>query len=199
MNVGHLLREADPLRNETVPSKARAEVREILAGYVASARHPTPERHVVSRRRLMILAALAVAVTGTALWSRTSLQAAVRLEIRLAEDHPTPGLTPAYVTTSAKTVYLYGDAVVTNDDIQSGSVVASDVPGSFGVHVEFTPDGAQKMLQATGANIGHLMAILIDGEVVMAPIIRSPVTTIGLISGTYSYSEAQRIVEGIRR
>jgi preprotein translocase subunit SecD len=199
MNVGHLLREADPLRDETVPAEARAELRQILAKYAASETHPERQRHVLGRRRLMALAALAVVITGAALWSRTSLQAAVRFEIRLAEDHPVPGVTPAYVTASGNTVYVYGDAVVTNDDIQSGTVVASDVPGSFGVHVEFTPDGAQKMLQATGANIGHLMAILIDGEVVMAPIIRSPVATVGLISGTYSYSEARRIVEGIRR
>jgi preprotein translocase subunit SecD len=199
MNLGHLLREADPLRDETVPAEARAELRQILAKYVASTAHPERERHILSRRRLMALAALAVVIIGSALWSRTSLQAAVRFEIRLAEDHPLPGVAPAYVTASGNTVYVYGDAVVTNDDIQSGTVVAGDVPGSFGVQVEFTPLGAQKMLQATGANVGHLMAILIDGEVVMAPIIRSPVTTIGLISGTYSYSEARHIVEGIRR
>jgi SecD/SecF fusion protein len=99
---------------------------------------------------------------------------------------------------TGRTVFVEDEAVVTNEDIQRTAVVPGGAPDTFGVQVEFTAEGARKMLNATGGNPGGLMAILIDGEVVSAPAIRTPVSSVGLISGTYSYAEAERIAEGIR-
>ena len=41
---------------------------------------------------------------------------------------------------------------------------------------EFTAEGARKMREATASHVGRPMAILIDGEVVMAPTLRDPIS-----------------------
>jgi len=53
------------------------------------------------------------------------------------------------------------------------------------------------MRQATANHIGKPVAVLIDGEVVTAPVLRGPISTLGLISGDYTRAEANRIVSGI--
>ena len=53
------------------------------------------------------------------------------------------------------------------------------------------------MRRATANHLGKPLAVLIDGEVVMAPTLRSPVSDSALISGDFSQAEAERIVNGI--
>jgi preprotein translocase subunit SecD len=53
------------------------------------------------------------------------------------------------------------------------------------------------MRQATANHIGRPLAILIDGEVITAPVVRGPISTSALISGDYTRAEADRIVNGI--
>ena len=54
------------------------------------------------------------------------------------------------------------------------------------------------MRRATTNHLGKPVAILIDGEVVMAPVLRAPIKAEAvMISGDYAKADAQRIVEGI--
>jgi preprotein translocase subunit SecD len=57
--------------------------------------------------------------------------------------------------------------------------------------------GARKMRDATASHVGRPIAILIDGNVVMAPTLRDPISADALITGDYSRAEAERIVNGI--
>jgi preprotein translocase subunit SecD len=41
------------------------------------------------------------------------------------------------------------------------------------------------------------MAVLIDGAVVMAPVVRSPITDSAVITGNFTQAEAERIADGI--
>jgi len=54
------------------------------------------------------------------------------------------------------------------------------------------------MRRATATHIGKPMAVLIDGDVVAAPIVKSPFGQSAVISGDYTRSEAERIARGIR-
>jgi preprotein translocase subunit SecD len=54
------------------------------------------------------------------------------------------------------------------------------------------------MREATADHNGRPLAILIDGTVVAAPVVRGPISTSAVITGRYSDAEAERIVEGIR-
>jgi preprotein translocase subunit SecD len=144
---------------------------------------------------------IGVVAVGSQLWLRggTTLRAAaIRFEVRLAEDHPAAGLREARIAGSDRVVYLHQEVVVTNEDIAQSSVVQGDRPSRFGVGVQFTTAGTQKMRQATASHVGRPVAILIDGEVVTAPVLKDPITgTSAMISGDYTQAEAERIVNGI--
>ena len=150
----------------------------------------------------VIAAVIIVGVLGVVfqqVWSQNgaTLAAAVRFEIRLAEDQPAPGLRETRVGESEQVVYLHTATVVTNDDVERSRVVPGDRPEDYGVVVELNAAGAQKMREATAGHIGRPMAVLVDGVVVVAPVVRTVVSASAVISGQYTRAEAERIVNGI--
>jgi preprotein translocase subunit SecD len=86
--------------------------------------------------------------------------------------------------------------VLNNDDIAQ-SWVSQDGPDRFSVSVQFLQSAAERMRQATTAHLGPPMAILLDGKVVMTPVVRSPITDSAMITGTVTRAEAERIADGI--
>ena len=76
-------------------------------------------------------------------------------------------------------------------------VVQGDGSSGFGVAVQFNVAGAQKMRQATAGHVGRPMAILVDGVVVVAPVVRSVIGASAVINGEYTEAEAEKIVNGI--
>jgi preprotein translocase subunit SecD len=96
-------------------------------------------------------------------------------------------------------IYFHQEIIVTNGDIAQSSVVQGDGPSRFGGGVQFNAAGAQKMRQATASHVGRPVAILIDGDVVMAPVLRAPISASAVIRGDYTQAEAERIVSGIGR
>ena len=155
---------------------------------------------------IAVLVAVALMISGAVLGSELQLpsqaagalqEANVRFEVRRAEDQPTPGLREAVVAGSERVIYLYEEAVVTNDDIEESRVVPGNSPSVYGVEVEFNEAGAESMREATAIHIGKPMAILLDGVVVVAPVVMTVVGTAALISESYTQAEAERIVDGI--
>ena len=67
---------------------------------------------------------------GSRVWSLfvSDLQAAVRFEVRLAEDRPAPGLREAKVSGSDRSVYLHDEVIVTNSDIAAARVIQGGEP-----------------------------------------------------------------------
>jgi preprotein translocase subunit SecD len=122
----------------------------------------------------------------------------VRFEVRLAEERPVAGLIVAQVAGSDRMIYLHPASVVGNDDIAQ-SWVSPEGEDRFGVVVEFLPSGAARMREATTAHLGRPVAILVDGAVVLAPIVRSPIGESAVIGGHYTQREAERIANGIER
>ena len=126
------------------------------------------------------------------------LHAAVRFEVRLAEDEPGRGLRAARVATSPRTIYVHPEVVVTNDDIAQSSVIPGNQPSQFWIDVRLKAAGANRMREATRNHLGKPVAILIDGEVVAAPTIKSPIGEAAVISGDFTQSDAQRIASGMQ-
>jgi preprotein translocase subunit SecD len=54
------------------------------------------------------------------------------------------------------------------------------------------------MRRATAMHLGRPVAILIDGRVVMAPLVRSPVSESAVITGDFTRAEAERIADGMK-
>lgn len=195
-SIRDLLRDADPLGYELPRSQTdRIRRRQAILDTRTSAA-PIESR----RNALVAIAAVAVAaaVTGTRYWSRaTDLIAAVRFEVHLAETSPGAGLQEAEISGTDRKIYLHEETVVSNADIAEAHIVAGNSPDAIGVALTFTPGGSAKMAGATQSHIGRPMAVLIDGRVVMAPTVRSVMSTNAVITGTFSKAEADRIVTGI--
>lgn len=63
-------------------------------------------------------------------------------------------------------------------------------PGKYQILFEFNPEYAYKFGQATEANIGKPMAIVLDGVVCSAPVIRDKITRSGQITGNFNAQQA---------
>jgi hypothetical protein len=193
------LRDADPMRHEAVDAAARERMR---AAVLSEASTPAARSPRTFGRRAALAAIPIVAIaafTGSKAWwpSPTLHAAAVRFEIRLAETAPADGLRAVRVGDSDRVIYVEREPVVTNDDIAGATVLPGNAPGEFHVGITLTAAGGAKMRAATAGHIDRPMALLIDGEVVMAPTVRSVVGTEGLLTGNYTREEADRIATGM--
>ena len=199
--VQELLRQSDPLVRESGPtSSARAGVREVVVRAGRAAPVASQPRRVVLRAGLTLAGLLvAVGLGGGAFWRAVTPAAfaAVRFEVRLAEDVPAPGLREAAVGLQPRLVYVHDEAILTNADIAGARVVAGASLEQFGVEVRLSEQGSASMRAATRRHIGRPVALMLDGLVVAAPTVRSEIGDVGMLSGDYSRSEAERIVRGI--
>jgi preprotein translocase subunit SecD len=200
-SVRSLLQEADPLQHEPPCSPGDREFRrQTILAAASVAQLPSH-----ARSRLATFATISLILIAASLLGPRAhflfvgeLQAAVRFEVRLAEDKPSPGLREVRASSTEQPVYLHEQAVVTNSDIASAYVLPNNAAGQFAVAVEFNASGAKKMLRATTTHIGKPMAILIDGQLAVAPLLRSPISTSAVVTGIFTKAEAERIANGIR-
>ena len=200
-NLRKLLQDADPLQHEPTlsPSHRDSNRRAVLAAFHNHARAGTESRSRLAVYVAVAVMLLAAAFLGARMWSPfvSGVQAAVRFEVRLAEEKTAPGLREAKAADSGQTVYLHDETIVTNSDIASTQVVPGGSPSQYRVSVQFTPSGAEKMRAATANHIGKPVAILLDGEVVMAPTLRTTIGTSAVITGNFSREQAEKIANGI--
>ena len=196
-----VLQDADPLRHE--PHRLEWERQRLRQAVVAGATGVTRPSFAWPSTPVAVVTVALIAVglvaVGSQIWPQrgSTLQAQIRFEVRLAEDQQTPGLTEAQIAGSERVVYLHEESIVTNEDIAQSSVIQGDGPSRFSVTVQFSAAGAQRMREATASHIGRPMALLIDGDVVLAPVVRSVISDSAMITGDYTQAEAERIVNGI--
>lgn len=190
-----LLRDADPLGYE--PRRSAEERRMTRQAILDS---PCVIEELPPRRLVIVGVALTLIgiATGSRYWSHVAVDvvAAVRFEVRRAEENPANGLREAGIS-GGRRIYLHQNTVVTNGDIAQAQVIQGDAASTFSVNITFNADGAAKMFRASQNHIGRPLAMLVDGEVVIAPVVRSPITTSAVIRGNYTRAEAERIVAGI--
>ena len=95
--------------------------------------------------------------------------------------------------------------VVDRRVIASGTDLADAQPGFDArtnepiVSFRFSTAGTRKFAQATGENVGHALAIVVDREVLSAPVIREPITGgSGQISGDFTVQSANELAAVLR-
>jgi len=146
---------------------------------------------MTARRLVGTLAALLVvmggatsAIVSTLPLDLTALQApaASRLEIRLAEETPAPGLEEVTGGDPLRRLYLHETPVVTGADVLRAELIDTGTP-AFNVGVQFSPEAAERLRRATAAHIGRPAAILIDGRVALVVTVRSPLGDSAMLSG----------------
>jgi preprotein translocase subunit SecD len=122
----------------------------------------------------------------------------VKFEIRLAESKAAAGLTEATVEGSKNKVYLHKEAALTRADI-AGARATVDSADKPAVEVVLTEAGRKKLAKLTEGHKGKPLAVLVDGKVIAAPIVRDRIGgEKALITGEFSKEDATRIARGIQ-
>ena len=133
-----------------------------------------------------------------------------KLEIRLVDTSVSPdqvkqGIVPAdseilLTATSPKIPYPIKKQVLVSGvdvtDARAGFDQSSDQPI---VNFRFNTSGARKFAQATAENVGQPFAVVLDNEVISAPIVREPITGgAGQISGNFTRQQANDLAIMLR-
>jgi preprotein translocase subunit SecD len=93
------------------------------------------------------------------------------------------------------------EPVVTGTDLREASAVAeTDYDGEKNYIIAFTlrPEGAMRLGEWTGANVGRYLAIILNGKVRSVPYIKSRITDSGQITGNFSKEQAEDIALTLR-
>lgn len=110
----------------------------------------------------------------------------------------------AAIQTIGKTAMLEfkdeeGNTLLTGTDLKDAQAAMNQQNNQAVVHLEFSDEGAKKFADATLANVGRQIAILLDGEVLTDPVVREPIFGgRAEISGQHNLEEAQRIAVLLR-
>jgi protein-export membrane protein SecD len=88
----------------------------------------------------------------------------------------------------------YKEVAVSGDDLQAASATIDPMLGQPCIGFEFTASGAAALARLTRENIGKPFAIVLDGKVLSAPVIRTEIPSgRGLITGSFTVGEASRM------
>lgn len=88
--------------------------------------------------------------------------------------------------------YKLGPVLITGDKLSSAKA-GYDSNGQIVVQFSFNSEGAKEFEKITTANIGRQLAIVLDGQVKSAPVIRSAIAGDGVIESIDSLEEAKDI------
>jgi preprotein translocase subunit SecD len=121
---------------------------------------------------------------------------AVKVEFRLAEDEPAKGLKEAIIEGTEKRVYLHKKAELTNEDIAEarGNILEDR---TLAIAILFTAEGKKKIEKLSKENLHKRLAIIIDGKVVVAPVLNGVISERALIRDIPTFEEVERIVNAI--
>ncbi|MGO7543268.1 hypothetical protein ACC680_32435 [Rhizobium ruizarguesonis] len=119
------------------------------------------------------------------------------IEIRLVAQEPRGG--PAVVVDGGeKTLEVEPEVLLGPSDFVSvGEVEWTE--GKPGFNVELTPAGAEKYEKVSTANVGRILAIIVDGQIVMTPKILDPVRAQGFLLTVKTEREAKELSAKIRQ
>jgi preprotein translocase subunit SecD len=118
------------------------------------------------------------------------------VEIRRAETAPADGLTEAKVASTDEKVYLHKAAELTNEDIASARRT-NDGLGGAAIEVILTEAGGKKMFKLTGQHLNKPLAVLLDGKVICAPIIRAKITDHAMLTGQFTAENIDQFVKSV--
>jgi preprotein translocase subunit SecD len=99
---------------------------------------------------------------------------------------------PATKTASASSTLAPTN--LTGADLKSASVVFDSQTGKPTISLQFTDEGGKKFAEITSKNIGKQLPIVLDNQIVSAPVVQQQITGgTAQISGTFTIDEAKQV------
>ena len=100
------------------------------------------------------------------------VQAQAQLTVSAAATEAVPGWQRMELGDNDRTLWVSPTPSLTNDDID-GAQPLTRADGSTVVEIQFTEEGSVKMRELSAAQIDRPIAMLLDGELISAPVVRS--------------------------
>jgi len=147
-------------------------------------------QRMVHVRRLSALV-LACALAGCSPGVR-HVAPGVSIEFHAADTEAFPGSVESFDSRRNRKIFLDPESRLNQDDIKS--VMHHTSGPNDEILISFTPSGAEKMRRFSRERDGKMTAILVNGRVVYAPIIRGDIST-GLAMGGMTESAAIDLFE----
>jgi preprotein translocase subunit SecD len=91
---------------------------------------------------------------------------------------------------AAAELRLEPEVMLNAADIESATVAERDNGRDWVVSIRFTEAGSEKLAKLTGENLGRQLAVVVDGEVVTSPTIRSQIKRSAEITGGANFGQA---------
>lgn len=126
-----------------------------------------------------------------------SYEPKTRFEVRRTSEQPKRGYLAMRIRGSEDLIYVSLYADITNRDIERVSHGAGPGGGSI-LGIRLRRKGAERLHAITHNAIGSRLAIVVDGEVLMAPVIRAAIRDRVEISGL-SAEDAESLSESLGR
>jgi hypothetical protein len=114
-------------------------------------------------------------------------------------DVTSPGdvLPVASITATGQELRVLREVILDGSDVESASI-ANDRGDVKELLLVLNGKGAQKFTEATTANIGRRLAVVWNGRVINAPVIRTAIAGPNVkVTGNFSESEAQMLLEAL--
>lgn len=145
-------------------------------------------------RHVFCLLLLLVACRPAPIFERSAPFKPGVLAIHLARSTPADGYPQATVGSSKDVIYLNPQAELTEAHLQKASVMDGQNDDKV-VLLKFNEEGAARMSRLTATNINQRLALIIDGQVVTAPIIASRIDGgEAMLASGYTQKEAEQLV-----
>ncbi len=128
----------------------------------------------------------------------TGYSQSTRFEIRAASLTESPDWQKANLLDDpGTTVYIAPEVLLDNADVALANA-RKDLGGQVLVIIQMTPAGTIRMGSASRVLLRQRMAVMINGEVLTAPVVSAPLSGNRFaITGFKSFEEAQQAAEGI--
>jgi len=83
--------------------------------------------------------------------------------------------------------------VIDGDFVQAAGVGVDSLTSAIAVSFQLTPEGGRRMREFSQDHVGEIMAIILDGKVISAPVLRDAIGSDGQITGTFTQAEAEAL------
>jgi preprotein translocase subunit SecD len=94
--------------------------------------------------------------------------------------------------------YLLGPSVVEGTDVTDATAGTRQGTGEWIVQLDFNGEGSAAWAEYTGANVGNLVAITLDGRVISAPSINQAISGGTEISGSFDQESATELANQLK-
>lgn len=104
----------------------------------------------------------------------------------------------AYETSrSPQFVIVETEPVVTGEHVRTANAMRLGTSNDYNISFTLNKDGAERLGDWTGRNIGNYMAVVVDGSVVSAAYIKSQIFDSAEISGSFTKAAAEELASNL--